>query len=243
VLGLIIGIAYVFVQRSLLRGVHDPAEVERQFGLNTYAMIPYSQKQVQINRAMRQGKKGGGSFILATQHGDDLAIESLRSLRTSLHFALLDSPNNVVMLTGPTPGLGKSFIAINLGALLANSGKRVVVVDMDLRRGHLHRYIGVSHDPGVTDFIAGDAGLDRILQKTEVDRLHLIPRGTTPPNPSGDGRGDCRTTRRLHPADPQVGGASSSGDRRVSQTSCILGDSGAGRAVQPGGIQAGKLWL
>ncbi len=184
VLGLIIGIAYVFVQRSLLRGVHDPAEVERQFGLNTYAMIPYSQKQVQINRAMRQGKKGGGSFILATQHGDDLAIESLRSLRTSLHFALLDSPNNVVMLTGPTPGLGKSFIAINLGALLATSGKRVVVVDMDLRRGHLHRYIGVSHDPGVTDFIAGDAGLDRILQKTEVDRLHLIPRGTTPPNPS-----------------------------------------------------------
>ncbi|BAN24428.1 tyrosine-protein kinase [Caballeronia insecticola] len=65
-------------------------------------------------------------------------MESLRSLRTALKFALLAAPSNVVLITGATPGLGKSFISVNLAAILASGGQRVLLVDGDLRRGY-HR--------------------------------------------------------------------------------------------------------
>jgi tyrosine-protein kinase Etk/Wzc len=182
VLGLFLGVVAVFLQRALRNGVEDPSVVEQQLGLPTYASIPYSDEQRRIMRAVKRG--GGGSQILAAVDPTNLAIEALRSLRTSLHFALLESTNNVLMLTGPSPGLGKSFISLNLGAVLAMSGKRVVVVDADLRRGHLHEYLDSERAPGISDYVVGNVELPGIIKKTTVENLSFISTGSIPPNPA-----------------------------------------------------------
>lgn len=184
-IGAMLGLAAVVIRHALRHGVQDPATVERQLGLPTYATIPYSDEQRRIMRLIKSGDHSStGNPLLAVSDPSSLAIEALRSLRTSLHFALLESSNNIVMLTGPSPGLGKSFLSINLGAVLAMSGKRVVVVDADLRRGHLHDYLRGDRTPGVSDFVAGDVELSGVVRGTGVENLSFISTGTIPPNPA-----------------------------------------------------------
>jgi tyrosine-protein kinase Etk/Wzc len=180
VLGAFAGIAAIFVRRALNPAVNDPAEVERTVGLPTYATVPFTPVQ---RRLLRQTNRGEGQ-VLAFVDPQNIAIEALRSLRTSLHFAMLDSANNVLMLTGPAPGLGKSFVSINLGAVLAASGKRVVVVDADLRRGHLNEYVNCQRAPGLSDYCASQADIKEVLRRTVVDGLWLVPTGAIPPNPA-----------------------------------------------------------
>jgi tyrosine-protein kinase Etk/Wzc len=182
-LGMFIGVAVVFGLRTLIRGVDRPEEVERATGLPTYASIPYSKQQYSIMRKVTGGD-ASGNMILAARDSNDVAIESIRSLRTSLHFAMLEAANNIVMFTGPVASLGKSFVTINLGAVLALSGKRVLVMDVDLRRGQLHKYMGVKQAPGLSDYIVGGTTLQQMIHKTEIDGLHFIAGGIRPPNPS-----------------------------------------------------------
>lgn len=180
--GMFLGVLAVFGMRALLKGVDRPEEVERVTGLPTYASIPYSRAQQTLMTKVRRGNAEG--HILAALDGNDLAVEALRGLRTSLHFAMLEASNNVVMLTGPVAALGKSFVSINLGGVLAMSGKRAIVVDADLRRGQLHRYVGATQEPGLSDYIANGADHASIIRKTTIDGLDFIPSGTRPPNPS-----------------------------------------------------------
>lgn len=184
-IGIFLGIITVFAMRTLMRGVDRPEQVESALGLPTYASVPYSNTQRRIIRMTRTRNAAGENHILAALESNDLAIEALRGLRTSLHFAMLDAPNNIVMLTGPMASLGKSFISINLGALLAMSGKKVLVVDADLRRGHLYRYVGVPQNPGLSDFIASsERDPKTIIHTTSIKGLDFIAGGTRPPNPA-----------------------------------------------------------
>lgn len=181
-LGVILGIAYLFLQKILFQGVDNPDDIERLLGLPTYAAIPYTVTQKRLTQALQ--KKQSGDHVLAEAEPNNVAIEALRSLRTSLQFALLESENNIVMFTGPTPGLGKSFVSINLAAVLAQGGKKVVVVDGDLRRGRMHRYFDEVAAPGLSDYVLGNADLSTVIRKTSIEGLSFIPNGTTPPNPS-----------------------------------------------------------
>ena len=183
VLGLMAGVAAVFVRRALHSGVEDPAEVENKLGIATYSVVPYSDSQRRIARLLKAGR-ADANRLLALVDPNGNAIEALRSLRTSLHFGQLEAKNNILMLTGPSPGLGKSFISANLGAVLAASGKKVVVVDADLRRGHLHEYFNVPRTPGITDYISGTAAVADIIHSSQVDGLHFVSTGTVPPNPA-----------------------------------------------------------
>lgn len=182
-LGLFSGVACVFALRTLLKGVDRPEEIERALGLPTYAAIPYSEGQKRIVRRLRSSGSTQ-NLILAGLDAEDLAIEALRGFRTSLHFAMMEAPNNIVMLTGPIAALGKSFVSINLGAVIAASGKRVVVIDADMRRGHLHRYVGCAQKPGLSDFIAGESEELPIIRRSQIANLDFVACGTRPPNPS-----------------------------------------------------------
>lgn len=182
VLGGIIGIVALFVRKALFHGVSRPDEIESMLGLHTYAAIPFAPQQKRLAQALL--KKQIGNHILAITDPNDISIEALRSFRTSLQFALMEAQNNIIMFTGPTPGLGKSFVSVNLGAVLAAGGKKAVVIDADLRRGHLHRYVGQGAAPGLSDYVAGNADLRSVIRGTAIDGLSLIANGTTPPNPA-----------------------------------------------------------
>lgn len=183
-LGAMLGVAWIIGRRALLRGVDDPVVIEDKLGINVLASIPYAREQSNLGRLMKQDKPG--SHLLALLEQDNPAIEALRSLRTSLHFAMLEAPNNIVMFTGVAPGSGKSFTSANFAAVLAMTGKRVVVVDADLRKGHLNRYFGTSYQPGISDWIAGDLTspsqtIQTILTGSD-NRPDLVPRGRHMPN-------------------------------------------------------------
>ncbi|MEL0028485.1 MAG: polysaccharide biosynthesis tyrosine autokinase, partial [Perlucidibaca sp.] len=122
--------------------------------------------------------------MLAETDPEDLAIESLRSLRTSMHFALLDAPNNILMVTGPAPSVGKSFVSVNLAAVLASSGQRVLLIDGDLRRGYLNEYFGTQRDQGLSEMIAGNLAPEAAIRQTGLPDFDYVATGVLPPNPA-----------------------------------------------------------
>jgi tyrosine-protein kinase Etk/Wzc len=122
--------------------------------------------------------------LLAKTHPFDRSVEGLRGLRATLQFGLIDVPNRVIAFTSPAPGDGKSFLCANLAALFAESGKRVLLIDADLRRGRLAQYFGRSPHGGLTELLTGQVDLGTAAQTTGVSGLHFIAAGAYPPNPS-----------------------------------------------------------
>jgi tyrosine-protein kinase Etk/Wzc len=185
-LGGMLAIAIVLVQKAMHRGVEDPSEIEA-IGLPVYASVPYSEYQNKLMSFTKSGKAKAAAkakSILAIDNPADLSIEALRSLRTSLHFAMMEAKNNIIAISGPSPGVGKSFISVNLAAVLAQSGKTVLIIDADMRKGYLQTQFGLKWDDGLSDYLSGRLTLDQVTKATKVDGLSVITRGQIPPNPS-----------------------------------------------------------
>lgn len=210
--GVMLGLMLVLIRHMLHRGITSVEELQA-LGLHVYATIPLSERQLKLfdrfndKKGMQRlralfGKTLGAKIgqrlgkskharndvndngVLALIDPSDLAIEALRSLRTSLHFAMLEAPNNRLMLTGPSPAVGKSFISTNLGAICAQGGQRVLLIDGDLRKGHIHRSFGGHSEEGLSDYLVGEITQEQLIRETEQDGLDYIARGTAPPNPS-----------------------------------------------------------
>ncbi len=184
VLGFLLGVLWVIVLKFLNQGVKSPDEVEQKLGLSVYATIPESQNEQQLFKTSR--KHQGGRKLLAANEPKDLAVEALRGLRTSLHFAMMGAENNRVVISGPSPGTGKSFISSNLGFLLAEIGKQVVLVDADMRKGHCHAYFDAAREHGLSEYVSGATDdLEAILKPHPANaNFQLISTGQLPPNPS-----------------------------------------------------------
>ena len=182
ILGLASSISLVLFEKYLAKGLGDPDEVEA-LGLPVYATIPFSKKEVNVG-ARKTQKVRGADQLLAVRDPADLAMEALRSLRTSLHFALLETDNNVIAISGPAPNVGKTFVSSNLAAVIALSGKRVLLVDADLRNGNLRKYFGVNPGGGFSDYLSGAHTVEEVIHASKVDGLSFISRGTVPPNAS-----------------------------------------------------------
>jgi tyrosine-protein kinase Etk/Wzc len=182
IVGFTLGIGVAFAREMLYGGVSDAQDIERYTGLNVYGTIPLSQAQKSLHTCMRSGEPG--KYLLAQSNPTDPPIESLRSLRTALSFAMLDAPNNRLLLTGPAPGIGKSFICANLAAVLCGGNKRVLLVDADMRRGHLHQYFGCARGLGLSDVLVGETPLEAAIQHDVSPGLDLMTTGTIPPNAS-----------------------------------------------------------
>lgn len=174
-LGLVLGVAIALLRNSLKAGVRDPAEVESATGMHVFATVPRSKAQDALSKAIKA--QSPGVHLLSLSAPDDPGVESLRSLRTALQFALLTASNNIVMITGPTPGVGKSFTSANFAALLGAGGKRVLLIDADLRRGHIHQYYGVERSGGLTELITGGHTLAQVLRRSVSTNVDLITTG------------------------------------------------------------------
>lgn len=177
-LGPIVSLALIWIRRTLRVMIEDPEVIESKIGLPVYAVIPHSEDEARI---VKRGKPGE---LLAVIKPEDDAVECLRGLRTTIHFALMDATHNSILITGSSPGLGKSFISKNLGAVLAQSGRRVVIVDADLRKGHINKAFGLPRAHGVSEYASGTASLDQIIKVTNIPNLSVITTGQIPPNPS-----------------------------------------------------------
>jgi tyrosine-protein kinase Etk/Wzc len=192
----------VLLRSMFNRGIEVPEQLE-QLGLSVYATVPKSQnigkrqgkntqesKQSPVDAALaRLGISLGTKprqfrSLLAELDPSDNALEALRGLRTALHFALMESDHKVVAITGASPGVGKTFISCNLAAVYAQAGQRVVVLDTDMRRGHVHTMFKGHRAPGLSEYLAGDIDLEKALQESATSGLSFIARGTVPPNPS-----------------------------------------------------------
>lgn len=183
--GGVLGVAIVLLRHAMNRGVEDPDMIE-QLGLPVYASIPFSKDQ-EVVEGFTKGKGRGannGSLLLAVSNPADLAIESLRSLRTSLHFARLESKNNILMISGPSPGVGKSFVSANLAAIMAQAGQRVLLIDADMRKGYIHKMFRQVPENGLSELLSTRITSSDAIYKTELENLDFIPRGQIPPNPS-----------------------------------------------------------
>jgi len=181
-LGAMLGTLVVFLQKALHQTINDPEKLENHTGLPVYATVPLT-KAVEVVGGLNSKRQ---KKLLAREKPNDSSIESLRSLRTSLHFALLESKNNIVMITGPSPGIGKSFISSNFAAVIAASEQRVLLIDADMRKGYLHKLLERPMSPGLSELISGKATLQDAVHSVEVNNksLDIITRGQTPPNPS-----------------------------------------------------------
>ncbi len=182
-LGGMLSVALVLVRAAFNRGIEGPEELEK-LGMNVYASVPLSDWQAEQAKKQksRHGKKG---TLLAQHNPADLSIEALRSLRTSLHFAMMEARNNVLMITGPAPSIGKSFITGNLASVIAHGEQKVLLIDADMRKGHLHDYFAQADKKhGLSDYLSGQRDLDSVIVHSEQTHLDFIARGQVPPNPS-----------------------------------------------------------
>jgi tyrosine-protein kinase Etk/Wzc len=178
IIGLLFGIAYVLLRIWFQKGVRGAEDLER-LGVPVFATI---------NQAVSlpAGRRAKGALpILALTNPKELAVEGIRSLRTSLHFGMLDAATKSLSITSTAPGAGKSFTSVNLAVIAAESGMKICLIDADMRRGTLRRYFDVAKGaPGLAELLAGEAKLDEVLRKGPVPGLHFISTGRLPPNPS-----------------------------------------------------------
>ncbi len=180
-LGAFLGTLLALLRYMLRSGIKDSNQIENELDLPVYATVPHSPVQESRIKILKKKKH---IPILAVKNSDDIAIESLRSMRTAIHFALSSAKNNIIMISGPAPELGKSFIATNLATILAQSDKRILLVDADLRRGYMHKYFNYDAQPGLTEYLNGQQELGSVVRSTEVENLSFMSRGKSPANPS-----------------------------------------------------------
>ncbi|MEZ6937139.1 polysaccharide biosynthesis tyrosine autokinase [Aeromonas sp. S12(2024)] len=184
-LGGMLSVGLILVRAAFHRGVESPEQLE-EMGLSVYATIPYSAEQATIEQQQKKRRQAMplNEALLAARNPADLAMESLRSLRTSLHFAMMEAKNNIVMISGPGPGLGKTFVSTNFAATLALGGKKVLVIDADLRKGYMQKVMGQEMGAGLSAYLAGQTELTHVVSQTGFDGLDFVCRGAVPPNPS-----------------------------------------------------------
>ncbi len=183
-----VSVAIVILQVFLRRGIESPEQLE-ELGVNVYASIPVSETfSKKTSQSFKRNKiKGVNEYrdgLLAIENPADLAIEAIRGLRTSLHFAMMEARNNILMISGASPNAGKTFVSTNLSAIIAQSNKKVLFIDADLRKGYTHKLFEVSNDNGLSDLLAGKTDIAKAIKKLPAAGFDFISRGNIPPNPA-----------------------------------------------------------
>ncbi len=182
VLGGFLGVFFVFLRRFFQQGLEDPDELETRLGLPVYAVVPHVPDLERLKR--RRRRKGELLPILALERPQEPVTESFRSYRTGLQFGLLEASNNQVLITGASPGAGKSFVLVNTAVVLGQGGQRTLLVDADMRRGHLHEYLGGERAPGLSEVLSGASSPAAAIRGTQQENLDFLATGTLPPNPA-----------------------------------------------------------
>ncbi|WP_232833266.1 polysaccharide biosynthesis tyrosine autokinase [Paraburkholderia kururiensis] len=208
--GLMLGSLYVFTRRRLFTGVTDPRFVERSMSVPVFGSILYSAQQARLDRSasaagagavvaepamplLGPGREGradpvawppAAQRLLARSFPQDPSVEALRGVRTALHLNVQETSDNMIVVTGPTPGTGKSFLAANLAVLEAETARRVLLVDADMRCGRIASLFDQPNADGLSELLAGRLKINQAIRQTGVPGLSLLSCGRYPGNPS-----------------------------------------------------------
>lgn len=191
VVGLILGFALAIGREQLDRSIKTPDDVERELGLTFLGLLP------EIDGTKTGPSYGNGhrrrgepkpnlerpELVVHEQPMSGIA-EAARAIRTNIFFMSPDRPFLTLLVTSAGPAEGKTTVACCLATAMAQAGKRVVLVDCDMRRPRLHRVFGISNDAGVTSALLDPSLLDSLAQETQVPNLSVITTGPLPPNPA-----------------------------------------------------------
>ncbi|MEH9796452.1 polysaccharide biosynthesis tyrosine autokinase [Klebsiella sp. 105384] len=186
ILGVMTSAGVVLLRVILRRGIETPEQLE-ELGINVYASIPiaetFSKSVVQKKGWSKKSAEEIQGF-LAVDNPADLSIEAIRGLRTSLHFAMMEARNNVLMISAASPNAGKTFVSSNLAAVISQTGKKVLFIDTDMRKGYTHKLFNENNTNGLSDILSGKVEINRALKKVVSGDFDFISRGMAPPNPA-----------------------------------------------------------
>ncbi len=195
--GLMFGILLVFL-RSLLRNtVKDPDRLEAKTGVPVIATIPRSPSLSRLSK----NKKVPNRLLAYTDH-NSLSYEAIKSLRTHLMFGMPTEGKagqraKVILISGESPGVGKSFISANLTEVFAQLDKKVLIIDADMRLGELHKMFNMEQNNGLADYLSQSKGSEQVdnrienfIHPTTMDHIDFMPRGQQPHNPTSLLAGD-----------------------------------------------------
>lgn len=186
ILGGMVSVGLVLLRVFLRRGIESPEQLE-EIGINVYASIPVSEtfvKRSQQSVRLKKKTEIGYQAFLAVENPADLAIEAIRGLRTSLHFAMMEARNNVLMISGASPNAGKTFVSSNLAAVVAQTGQKVLFIDTEMRKGYTHKLFNLDNENGLSDILSGKTELNKAVKTVSNAGFDYISRGAVPPNPA-----------------------------------------------------------
>ncbi|QSN64044.1 polysaccharide biosynthesis tyrosine autokinase [Caballeronia sp. M1242] len=208
--GVILSILFVFFRDQLSRAVKTPHSVESRLSLPVFGAVSFSPMQARLDRTARPSLLPGksrlpsvindvsrrvlsddpnagsveGSHALSALGNRDMAVEALRAVHASLMLDIAPAPNNILAVVGATPGTGKTFVASNLAVLHAQTGKNVLLIDGDMRRGRIASIFGQNGGNGFAEVLAGKIQVDQAIRESDVPGLSLMTAGRFPANPS-----------------------------------------------------------
>ncbi|MFZ5882112.1 MAG: polysaccharide biosynthesis tyrosine autokinase [Chloroflexota bacterium] len=175
--GLALAGLIIFLIEYLDDSIKTPEDVERFLELPLIGYIA----------EMQSSNKGDASQVYVSRQPRSPVSEAFRSLRTNLEFTAVDHPLHTILVTGAEAGDGKSTIAANLAAIFAQGGKRVLLMDCDLRRPRVHRFLGIQNRIGLTDLFRDGLDVDSVIHQwgdVNSKSMSVITSGSLPPNPA-----------------------------------------------------------
>ena len=184
-LGAMLGTMLVLLKNLLRSVVKDPNRLEAKTGVPVIATIPRSSILSRLSKNKKAPRR-----LLAYADNDSMSYEAIKSLRTSLMFGMPAKSKaglraQVILITGESPEVGKSFISSNLSEVFSQLDKKVLIIDADMRLGELHKVFNMSQDDGLADYFQQDSHtLADIIHSTSLDNVDFIPRGKKPHNPA-----------------------------------------------------------
>jgi tyrosine-protein kinase Etk/Wzc len=177
-------IGSALIRNLLFGGVSEIGEIEGNTDLKVFTVIPLASAESLKTKLRRLNKHAISRRLLAISDPGNPVIESLRSFRVALQFANPDESSRIIVFAGPTPGIGKTFVSSNVAAVLASSGKRILLVDGDLRRAGLSRVLGMAGEIGFAELISGSTDPSGVIRKISPGGFDFIPSGSYQTNPA-----------------------------------------------------------
>jgi len=169
------GFGYAFVRNYFDNTIKTPEDIQRK-NINVLAWVPEIEGLEEGNKEFE---------FIVSKKPDSIPSEAFRSLRTRINFSKIkETPIQTILVTSSAPREGKTTVSVNIAGTFAMSGKKTVILDLDLRKPRVHHLFNAQKTPGVTDYLFGDISYENLIRKSEIDNLFYISAGTIPPNPA-----------------------------------------------------------